>query len=349
MSNDKGVVEIVEPVVLETKEIVIDDLKELDSAEQKMAEEQGVIKKADEKADVKEVVKDATTKEGETQTFEATEKDETKLIKNYNSNEQALYWKWKHDKKERQEAQAERDLSFVREKALKGELEKIRNDHGLSAEKLARINKVLTGPADEITVEALQEIIASESKKVDDKDKPLTVKDLEALQEKQKKDSDEKAKEETYLVSRIKDAEDFGKTKFGEDYDNIMAQAQEVLDGKVDLPSIIDLKSLSTKLVEAIKSKDVELETVAEYVTGLAKLNPKFGKPKETSSVKKETNDNIDRILKNDAKQKTSASVGGGNGRRVVSYDDLTAEDASKMTTDQWRALPAVVRQRLLA
>lgn len=350
MSEDKGVVEIVEPVVEEAKEVEV-DLSELGSAERKMAEAQGIVKKEETKVEdkQKEATQEATTKDGKTQTFEDTEKNESQLVKNFNSNEKALYWKWKHDKKERQEAQAERDLAIVREKALKNELEKIRSDHSLSNDKLGKINKILTGPADEITVEAIQAILG-ESKK-DDKDKPLTAKDLEDIKLKERAELEEKNREEQRLASRVKDAEDFGKTKFGEDYENIMAMAQEVIEGKVEVPSIINIKDLSVKLIEAMKNKDVELDTLSDYVVGIAKLNPKFGKPKEETkdSVKKETNENIDRILKNASKQQTSASVGGGGGRRVVSYDDLTPEDVAKMSTEQWRKLPEEVRKRLLS
>jgi hypothetical protein len=352
MSEDKGTVEIPEVTVVEPQpEVVVEDLKELSSAEKEMAEKSGIVKKevVDEKKEDKPPVEDTDKADVSNQTFEDTEKNEAVLIKNYNKNEQALYWKWKHDKRERQSAQAERDLALVREKSLKGELEKIRNNSTLSVEKLNKINKVLTGPADEITVEALQAIINETPGKVEDKEKPLTVKDFEEIQGKQKQEAESKASEERYVNNRIKDAEDFGKTKFGEQYDEIMLQAQEVIEGKVELPAIIDRESLSTKLVEAIRSKEVDLEKISDYVVGIAKLNPRFGKPKETNSVKKETNENIDRILKNESKQKTSASVGGGSGRRVVSYDDLTVEEAARLSTEQWRRLPQAVKERLLS
>lgn len=350
MSEDKGTVEIIEPVVEEKVEPQI-DLSELSSVEKDMAEKSGIVKKevVDEKKEDKPPVESAETKDGSNQTFEDTEKNEAKLIGNYSKNEQALYWKWKHDKKERQTAQAERDLALVREKALTKELEKIRNDSTLSVEKLKRINQVLTGPAEEITVEALQAILTEPAKKTEDKDKPLTVKDFEGLQEKQRKEQEERQREETFVNSRIKDAEDFGKTKFGDKYDDIMTQAQEVIEGKVELPAIIDRESLSDKLVKAIKDREIDIEKVSDLVVGIAKLNPKFGKPKEESSVKKETKENIDRILNNESKQKTSASVGGGNGRRVVSYEDMTVEDAARLTPKQWRDLPPAVRERLLA
>ena len=351
MSEDKGTVEIVEPVVVETPEIVVEDLKELSSAEKEMAEKSGIVKKevVDEKKEYKSITDVVTQSTVDSQTFEETEKNESVLLKNYDKNGQALYWKWKHDKRERQSAQAERDLALLREKSLKGELEKIKTDSTLSIEKLKRINQVLTGPADDITVEALQAIINDNKQDVDDANRPLTKKDLEDIENKKKQEVEGKTQEERFINTRIKDVEDFGRVKFGEQYDDIMTQAQEVIEGKVEIPESIEREYLSKRLVELIKNKEVELDKVSSYVVGIAKLNPKFGKPKETNSVKKETNENIDRILKNESKQKTSASVGGGNGRRVVSYEDLTVEEAARLSSEQWRKLPQHVKERLLS
>lgn len=339
-------VEIIEEVAPVKEEV---SLEGLDPLEKALAEKQGVTEKAKEGTEVKPVANVEEKKEPELQTFEDTEKNEKELLKKYNKNEQALYFKWKSDKRERQEAKKEAEFATIREKGIKLELEKIRANESLSVEKLNKINNLLTGPSDNITIEAIQEILkfAPQEKAGEDKNRPVTVGDLEKIQEKNLTEQKAAEEKQKFLATRITEAENLGKTKF-ENYDDIVTQAQEVLEGKVEIPAIINIVDLSARLAEAIHNKDIELDTIAEYVHGIAKLNPSFGKKTASqSSAKKESNENIDRILKNASKQQTSASVSGGNGRRLVSLDDLTVEDAAKLSQEAYSKLPDNVRKRL--
>ena len=146
----------------------------------------------------------------------------------------------------------------------------------------------MTGNPEEITVEAIQEILASEVKKnIEDDNKPLTKKDLVELNEKQKKEAEEVKQRQDFFTDRVNSAESFGKSKY-DNFDEIVTSAQEVLNGKVELPEYIDSKELSTKLVEKLTNKDVDVEKIADFVYSIAKLNSNFGKEKTEGSTKKE-------------------------------------------------------------
>jgi hypothetical protein len=105
---EENKIEIIEQKVEEKKEITTEDLVDFSDAEKEMAQKQGILKNEDTKKDSvsdKKVLDEKKSVEEKTdQTFEDTEKNEKDLIKNYSKNEQALYWKWKHDKKLRQDS-----------------------------------------------------------------------------------------------------------------------------------------------------------------------------------------------------------------------------------------------------
>lgn len=335
-------VEIIDKPIVETKEEVV-ILDGLDDKEKDLATKQGV----------KEVApvdkKEETTEQN--LSFENVEKDEKNLVTKFNKNEQALYWKWKSDKQERQTAQREYELSTVREKALKKELESLRSNHDISDAKLKKVNELLTGPQDNITIEAIQAILAQSAQADDSDDRPLTKKDLNELSEKQKQEQREFEEKQKFVVGRINSAESIGKSKY-DNFDDAINMAQEVINGKIELPDMLTADEIAKKLNERIANKELDPEKVADFVVSIAKLNPNFGK-KQTNPAsqaqRKETDENIDRIIKNASKATSSAAVNGGNGRRMVSLENLTVDDAAKLTPKQWGDLPANVRKRILS
>ncbi len=335
MSEEVRQVEIIDAP--EVKEEVAVISENLPPEEKALAEKHGLIKTPEVKDEKKEVTDQKPT-------FEETEKDEKNLVKKYDANGQALYWKWKHDKKERQTAQAERDLASIKAKNLENQLKEINGGYEVSKSQIKKVKDLLAGPADEITVEALQSILA-EPKKVDDDNRPLTKKDLVSLQEEKNKTTEDAQKKQEFLNTRIKEADEIAKTKF-DDYDNATELVKEVLEGKVALPKYIDPKKLSADLVAMLTDEKIEYDEIADWLMDTAKLNPKFGKKTETTG-KKETKENIERILDNASKQKSSASLGGGNGRRFVSEDDLSLEDAGKLTPEAYGKLSPKTRDRL--
>lgn len=340
--------EVKEVEIIETTPVVEDkiDIAELSPEEQSMAEENGVVPK-NVVVENKESIEKVDNKK---KSFEDMEKNEN-TIGEYTKNEQALYFKWKSDKKARQEAQAERDLKIVQEKVLRTELDKAREEGNLTVGKLNAINKLLNGDPEDITIEAIQEILAANVKKAVEEEKPLTKSDLLAIEAEKAEKEKAVAESNKNFVTRMNTLEEYGKTKF-EDYDEVIASAKEVLDGKAELPEVIDRADIARRLVEKINDFKNDEDDISDFVLGIAKLNPNYGKKKvesgKSEGSKKVSSEDIDKIVKNAAKGASSATVNGGNARRVVSHDNLTIEDAAKLTPEQYMKLPKEVRTRLL-
>lgn len=310
----------------------------------------GKVKKEEKKVEDKKI-------DDENLSFEDVEKNEKEHLGKFTKREQGVYFRWKHDKKLRQEAQAERDLKIVSEKALKSELQKAKDEGGLTQAKLAKVNELLAGPADEITVENIQAILKAEAKKVEeDENKPLTKKDLEDLQ----KANDEKLKNATeankQFVKRMNELEEYGKNTY-DNYDEIIESCKEVFEGKVEL-GVINADDLAARYIKKVNDPDVSEQDIADFIIGVAKLNPNYtGKKVKDDKVdankngkveKKVTDAEIDKIVKNAGKGQSSVKSG-GNGRRVVTPETITVEDAQHLTVEQWRALPEGTRKRLLS
>lgn len=346
MSDNNAEVKEVE--IIETTPVVEDkiDIAELSPEEQSMAKENGVVPK-NVVVENKESIEKVDNKK---KSFEDMEKNEN-TIGEYTKNEQALYFKWKSDKKARQEAQAERDLKIVQEKVLRTELDKAREEGNLTVGKLNAINKLLNGDPEDITIEAIQEILAANVKKAVEEEKPLTKSDLLAIEAEKAEKEKAVAESNKNFVTRMNTLEEYGKTKF-EDYDEVIASAKEVLDGKAELPEVIDRADIARRLVEKINDPKNDEDDISDFVLGIAKLNPNYGKKKvesgKSEGSKKVSSEDIDKIVKNAAKGSSSATVNGGNARRVVSHDNLTIEDAAKLTPEQYMKLPKEVRTRLL-
>lgn len=345
-SELKEVVIIDTPVVEKVEQNI--DLSDLTFEEKGMAEKSGIVPK--EVIEKKEVI-DGKVEEKK-KSFEDMEKNE-KTIGEYSKNEQALYFKWKADKKARQEAQAERDLVILKEKTLRNELDKAKEEGNLTIGKLNSINKLLNGNPEDITIEAIQEILAAPVKKdIEDKNKPLTKADLEDIEKEKENRARVEVENNKQFVTRMNTLEEYGKTKF-ENYDDVIASAKDVLDGKAELPEVIDRADIARRLVEKINDPKNDEDDISDFVLGIARLNPNFGKevkkvdPSEKSE-KKVSSEDIDKIVKNAAKGSSSATVNGGSARRVVSHDNLTIEDAAKLTPEQYMKLPKEVRTRLL-
>lgn len=345
MAENKS--EVTEVEIIESVEPVVEDkidIAELSPEEQSMAKNNGIVPKdtVEKKAVVGEKKK----------SFEEIESSEKTNISEYNKNEQALYFKWKSDKKARQEAQAERDLKIVQEKVLRTELDKAREEGNLTVGKLKSIDKLLNGSPEDITIEAIQEILAANVKKAVEEEKPLTKSDLVAIEKEKEEKQKAEAENNKNFVTRMNTLEEYGKTKF-DNYDEVIASAKEVLDGKAELPEVIDREDIARRLVEKVNDPKNDEDDISDFVLGIAKLNPNYGKKStevksDIKSEKKVSSEDIDKIVKNAAKGSSSATVNGGNARRVVSHDNLTIEDVKDFSTAKWSELPKEVRTRLL-
>jgi len=341
MPEEKKTVEVVEIETAEVKEESF-ETDGLLPEEIEMAREYGFVEEKSDKPEEEkkdgehaeqpepkseENISKEEEKKVEPTTFEDVEKDEGKL-KQYNPNEQALYWKWKSDKKKRQQAlkdyediKAQYELRQVRETSL--------------ANKISKVQQALKG--DNITVEMIQEIIGSES--TEPKEAPLTRSELERIEaekETKKQDVERVSKDR---AERIETAEKIGKTKY-QNFEELTNLANEVV-------SSDKTGTYKDVLQAAFLDKEIDEVDLVDRVVTIAKLHPEYGKKKETSE-KKEDPKMVDRAIQNSKKKLSSAAVGSGNNKRVISHDDMTVDDAARLTTEQWLKLPDSVRQRLL-
>jgi hypothetical protein len=281
-------------------------------------------KKDDEHEEQPEAKTEDNKEEEKPKTFEEVEKNEGGL-KKFNPNEQALYWKWKSDKKKKQAAvrdleeyKANTELSSIKEKS-----------------KLSKIAEALS--SENVTVEALQAIIGNAEK---GDLTPLTKADLKQIESEKALEVKEETKNTQQHAERLKLAEDIGKTKY-DNFDELTKLATEVVNS--------DKTGTYKDVLDAsFKDTEIDEEELIERVVTIAKLNPNFGKKKSDSAEDAPTETDVDRAIKNSKKKVSSASLGSGGGKRTVSHDDLTADDAAKMTTSQYMKLPNSVRKRLL-
>ena len=260
-------------------------------------------------------------------TFDEVENDES-LAEKYNPNEKALYWKWKGDKKKRQDAQKQYD-------ELKATVDLNTIKENVSARKLNEIKSALG--KEDLTVEMLQSIIEGQLDAESDKT-PHTMGDLKKIEQDKQNEAQKHRDKEIERNQRILTTEKVGRAKYN-NFDDIVVLAQEIVDAD-------KTKTYSEVLLTAIEDGDTSEEALVDRVVTIAKLNPKFGEL--TKSVKSEDKDNVDRAIKNSKKKISSAAVGTGSGKRMVNEDELTPNDAVKMSVEQWSKLKPDTKKRLL-
>lgn len=292
----------------EVEEKSKEDLRTKDDGSEKETDEHEEQPEPEAEEDTSEEVKtdEKEEKVGEHPTFDDVEKDEGKL-KKYNKNEQALYWKWKTDKKKKQAAIREKE-----ELRAKYELDKVR---GISlAQKIEKIQEALKG---EVTVEQLQSIIG------------------EKIEEPKEEKEDKSA--EIERAERIELTEKIGNSRY-DNFEELTQLAAEVVQTK---------KTYQKALEAAFTDPNLDESDLVEEVVALAKLHPNYGKKEEPKSEKKTEDTKVDRAIKNSKKKISSAAVGSGT-KRNISPEDLTVDDAAKLSPEQWSKLPDRVRERLL-
>ena len=310
-----------EPNIIEINEPVVETKKEefttegLSAPEIELAKKTGLLKEPEEKKDEKKEAnadkvepKDEKEDSEKLVTFEDVETNE-KLLDKYSKNEKALYWKWKNDKRKRQDAVAKVD-------ELKAELELKQVKDNLSNTKLKKIKEVLA--SDDVTVEKINAIIG----------------DIEEAKEKaeEKKEPNEKVAQSQQ--ERLMITEKVGLSIYP-NFEQAAKLADEVV--KSDKTG-----TYGEILQKAFLNEDIDPQELVERIMNIARLNPSFGKLSEKKE-KKEVE-----VTKDARKVVSSAALPSGSGKRNVVEDDLTVEDAAKLTTSQWLKLKKETRERLL-
>jgi hypothetical protein len=332
------------PVVAEAP-VTVEVLKDagLSQPEVEMAEKNGMVSKpeekpAEKKPEAKVEARTLPISPDELDTFEKLHDlyqskpdifyQLPKATRNLYHNSKGLYKKLKEEEERRKDVEGKFEFNKV-------------ND-SVSRVKLDRIKARLANP-DGLTVEELQELIGIEQKIEDDK--PLTKKDLEAIEAtKLSKAEEEKvvaAEKQAKLGEKVLAAEAFAKENIKDlsagkytNIDDVIALAQELTATKPRYAKQINDAFADDSMTEA---------EVVEVIFDIAKLNPKWG-----TTTKAENNGDVEKMVKNAGKQQTSAALSGGKGSRVVTMDDLTPEDAAKLTQNQWNKLPRDVKDRIL-
>lgn len=329
-----------EKVVNENEEIqdeAQDEYAELDDGQRELARQVGLIKEEEESEnneqsedEAEQNSKEEDKKEKEELedekdiTFEDVEEDESHL-KKFNKNEKALYFRWKSDKKKRQQAQE--DLED-----LKAEIQLGGVKGKLAQKKLAQIEELLADENRELTVKDLLEIIKSDDVKETAK-KKLSEDEWEREQEKRKK---EEGKTQEQYVQRIKEIDTVGKELY-ENFDDIANLAREVTEKN---------KAYAKVVAEAINDFDTSEMDVVDVVLSVAKTHPKFNELDK--SPKGEPNSKAKKVLNNSRKKVSSASISGGASKSIDSEDDITPADVARMTVSEWKKLKPETQKRLM-
>ena len=339
----------------ETKEVVVEvpaeevvvnddsfDTEGLLPEEISMAKEYGLIKEEEKKSgehDESEELKteDNTEEVGEkdegeqekeidddTDSFEDIDevfnKDEKKFHEKFSSNQKALYFKNKAEKKKRQEAQKTAD-----EYRAKYELDSVKTL--VATKKLEKIKEAL-GRTD-LTVEQLQEIIDSEYSQQTEK-KLYTKEELEAEKEIEQESS---KKEQSALNERILLAEQIGKSK-NKDFDALIKHAEEVF-------KLIPAKQKIFRTM-LLNPNDYDENEIADFVIESAKLSKNYNQGTPEQKL------NADRAIKNSKKKVSSASIGASKKSEKVTESELTVDSATRLSVEEWSKLSENTKKRIM-
>lgn len=353
--SDKNQVIIPEEPIKDEPITIEEQLDGLTDEERQMAEEQGLLKKEDNKTDKKDdkssdtkTVEDKTDKQDDAKPLQEDDYDTfdkvhdlyennkdafyslPRSIKNQYHNAKGLFKRVKEEEAKRKQLEDDGGYNKLQDSIAKAKIERL-------AKRIqeAKADPELKG----LTVEEIEQLIDMQKKTDDDQDRPLTVKDLEALKEKEKAESkkaQEKQQEQHARVAeKIHETEIYARDKISSLTDGKYDKFEEVV---TLAHEVAKTKPRFAKQIADVLNGEDSIEDVVDTVISIAKINPNYGK----------TMTDVDRIEKNASKTKTSANITAGKGGRVVSYDDLTPEDAARLPKDQWEKLPREVRRRLL-
>lgn len=259
-----------------------------------------------------------------------------KAIKNHYHNSKGLYKKFKDEEEKRKRLEEDSGFNRLQESVSKNKIERI-------AKRIAQAKQ--SPDLNGLTIEEIEELLDYEIKKDDSDDKPLTRKDLERIREEEsnKKNQEQNNFEENRkrVAGRIQESEVYAKQNISDLTGNVYKDFTEVVTLAHEMA---EKKPRFAKMIGEALNGDDSIEDLVDTIIDIAKSNPKWG-----GSVKKTEMVDVERMEKNAQRQKTSASVTGGKGGRVISWDDMTPEDAVKLPRSEWTKMPAEVRRRILS
>lgn len=354
MSNEKAVIEIDETpaAVEETGKITLAEAKEgLGSKEAEMAKKHGLVEeKAVEKAEEpKPEVKPEPKPEAKEE--KAPESDLPAEYAKFTPNEKALYWERKKERSKRQRAEAENELLQLRVRTMEKELAEAKKP-----------KTEPTKPADKSKADEdldLDDLLKDKEETKPEAEKPLTLTDLEKHEkEKAEKEETERATTEArarQLKARLSEFEVEAREKIA-DFDavadlarEILEKGEEVFDGDdVRVDAARNRAEVALHAIANAMSWEEGQKTPAELVYALGRLHPKYKNGAKSGAEKVVPPEQMERMLENAGKRSSAALPGGNGSRRVVSEDELTPEQAARLSVSQYQKLSKATRERLL-
>ena len=350
MTNEKAVIEIDEtpaPVAeAETGKITLAEAKDvLGTKEAEMAKKHGLVeeKAVEKKDEPKPEVKSEPKPEDKVE--KAQESDMPADYAKFTPNEKALYWERKKERTKRQRFEAENELLQLKVKTMEKEL--------------AEAKKPKPEPAKADEDLDLDDLLKDKEETKTDAEKPLTLTDLEKHEkEKAEKAETERATTEAkarQLKARLSEFEVEAREKY-EDFDavadlarEILEKGEEVFDGdEVRVDAARNRAEVALHAIANAMSWEEGRKTPAELVYALGRLHPKYKNGAKSGAEKVVPPEQMERMLENAGKRSSAALPGGNGSRRVVSEDELTPEQAAKLSVSQYQKLSKATRERLL-
>lgn len=282
------------------------------------------------------------------------------LLASLTQNGKTLYWSQKKARKRANEVETrekDKDDRLAKAEARVKELEE--NNKKKSA-----------GEEDPLNLDGEE---GGEEGKTDPNKKPLTREDLDKIEKEKNTQADLRAKEHAVRVSELSKALDQQQGEAKERY----ADFDEALDGVKEILIAANAGELTEMFPDSRERSKIEREAkallyayahadefeseqfnAADMTYELGKKFPQFGKkppkkdlPNKASGAGETDADgdpeNTRRAIANANRRGSSAALNGG-GSRSVNLEELTHEQAARLSDAQWAKLPKETRQRLL-
>lgn len=292
--------------------------------------------------------------------------NEKEMLSKYNRNEQALYFQNKRNKVKRQRAEAERDQMTLRYNQTAKKIEEL----------ASRIEAITAKPEAEQSefADLLEE--GEKPKKVEKK--YLTREDLELIEkekaEKIKAADENKSAAAKVIHSKIGELSLDARARYS-DFEETLGYANEIVEKTVSgrlaeiIPDVKTQRKIDVMVRDFLGKLGGLDEDGKPIILGfseddynpadlgyeIGQLHPSYGKNGKSSANANNGNKSreftpveLERMERNANKRQTSAGIGGGAGRRLVSLDDITLEQALNLPPEQYAKLPAKTRERLL-
>lgn len=285
---------------------------------------------------------------------------EADLLKGFDHKGKGLYWKMKSETLRRQAVETEKEHVQIKLKAAEDR-----------AKRLEEENKVLKTTPAKPAVKAEPKLDAFgnaiEEPVVDEKDKPLTKKDLEDIEakkteaaKKEQETQEERNARATVLVTALNAQEADAQAQY-EDFDTAMTLADTIVRNAKNIASIFPDQKKQTKALmlsqaffHATRNADKFKEgdyNAADIAYELGTMHPDY-KPNGDGKLSK-SDGGIDpekakKVIENSGKRGSSAALPAGGGKRFVPYEEMNAETLSALSPADYAKVPKEVRQKIL-